>query len=193
MFKTTRPLFIALTVALLVPLVAWGGRVSLAGIDAKLDRLLAGPFTPASHVTLELRGLSTTVCPSGSGYVRLRLDGTRDTVEFDVPRNHTLFITDLSMTVADPSLDFIPGRMLTTDLRARNADGTEVRTVYLSSAVEITTNNENAVLYTRDVSVAGVAIGEGRYICANASTRSLMTLASHDVTNSILHGVLVAN
>lgn len=191
MLKTTRPLLIALGVALLVPLVAWAGRVSLAGIDAKLDRLLEGPYVPARHVTLELVPGVPTVCGTSFAYVRSFLDGTQDSVEFAVPRNATLFITDISMrTVGSPST-FVGGRVLYTKLIAVESDGSGLREVFQSSPVVITTESSNGSLGTRDVSIAGVAISEGRRVCPQAISVGETSGGVNSVIRSVLHGVLV--
>lgn len=184
------------SVALLALTLASGptaaDRVSLNDIDSKLDRLL-GPSHPSNHVTLVSQPLNGTVCSSDTAYVRVNLDGTRDTTEFIVPAGYTLLLHDVSWQARELPTDFIAGRVLRLGLNASNPNGTASQPVYYSPKVEITSANQSGLLGASESVTAGVAVGEGRIVCAVVVNSGQGTSSLNSVAESVLRGYLVEN
>lgn len=173
-----------------VPL-AQANRVSLAGIDEKLDRILAGPFSSTTHVTLRTAFDTVSSCTRDRAYHRVNLDGTFDSSEFVVPADHTLFLTDISFGVADSPTDLFSGRTLRLELRAQNADGGNIQIVYYSPKVDLTSANNGGRPGANESLTAGIAIGAGRVVCAEVSNSSQSSTAFNTVQESVLRGFLV--
>jgi hypothetical protein len=167
-------------------------RVSLAGMDAKLDQLL-NPFDPNRHVTLRAQGSQNTVCSWNRAFFQVNLDGTLGAAEFVVPAGFTLILYDFSWQAFDDPTTFTPGRTMRMALNTSTPTGSATQTVYYSPKVDITTANQFGRLGASESVTAGVAIGEGRIICASVSSASQNAAASHTVTETVLRGILMEN
>ena len=167
-------------------------RVTLSGIDSKLNRLLAGPFNLNNHVTLTSNFSSASPCTQDRAYFRVDPSGVVDSDEFVVPAGHTLFVTDVSWQAFGAPTDFIVGRTLVMSLLSRSPSGTS-RTVYFSPKIDITSANENGRLGNNESVTAGVLFNEGHKICASIGNFSQSGFAANTITSSVLRGFLVEN
>ena len=191
--SSTPFLRVALVVAAtLLSLNATAQRVSLSGIDAKLDRLLAGPFNLTNHVTLVSNFSTESACTQDRAYFRQNPAGDVDSNEFVVPAGHTLFITDISWQAFDNPTDFVVGRTLVMSLLSRSPSGL-LRTVYYSPKIDITTANQNARPGNNESVTAGVLFNEGHTVCASIGNFSQSAFAANTITSSVLRGFLVEN
>jgi len=169
-------------------------RTSLAGIEAKLDQLLAqGGGDLGNHVTLVDQFDADTVCPRDRSYVRLFPDGTTAPEEFIVPDGFLLVLHDISWQARDDPTAFVPGRTLRLVLIPTRPSGGSTRAVYVSPKVEITSANENALLGANETLTAGVVFAAGTHVCASVGNNSQTGFASNTVSTSILRGFLVPN
>jgi hypothetical protein len=167
-------------------------RVSLAGMDAKLDQLV-NPFDPARHVTLRVQSAPDTACSWDRAFFRVNLDGTLDANEFVVPAGLTLMLYDFSWQANDDPTTFSPGHTLRMSLSTSTPAGGAAQTVYYSTKIDITADNQFGRLGASESVRAGVAVGEGRIICANVSSSSQNSGSSHTVLETVLRGILMEN
>lgn len=167
-------------------------RVSLAGIDAKLDQLV-NPLDPNRHVTLRALSAQETVCSWDRAFLRVNLDGTLDADEFVVPAGFTLMLYDISWQAFDDPTTFSPGRTLRMALNTSTPSGSAAQTVYYSPKVDITTANQFGRPGASESVRAGVAVGEGRIVCASVSSAAQNAASSHTVSETVLRGILVEN
>jgi hypothetical protein len=183
------PVFLGL---MLICTPAAAERVSLTGIDAKLDQLI-NPFDPNRHVTLRIHSSLDTVCSWDRAFFRVNLDGSLNADEFVVPAGLTLMLYDISWQAFDDPTTFSPGRTLRMALNTSTPTGSAAQTVYYSPKIDITADNQLGRLGASESVRAGVAVGEGRIICANVSSASQNAGASHTLTETVLRGILMEN
>jgi hypothetical protein len=167
-------------------------RVSLAGIDAKLDQLL-NPIDPNRHVTIRASVYPDTACGRDRAFLRVNLDGTLDPDEFVVPNGFTLMLYDISWQAFAIPTSFVAGRTLRLALNTSTPAGNATQTVYFSPKIDITTTNQNSRPGASESLRAGVAIGEGRIVCANVSSSSQSGSSGHTVTEAVMRGILLEN
>lgn len=179
--------------ALLVvgPSPAHAQRVSLGGIDAKLDQILSGGAPVSGHVMLTAFSDAASFCSQDRGYRRVLPDGSLDSEEFLVPEGSTLILTDVSWRARPSPTSFTVGRTLSFRLLSVSPDGSSGASVYLSPPLSITPDNQTGRPGANETLVAGVAIGPGRHVCASVSSLSTSGFALNTLDESVLRGFLV--
>lgn len=189
-----RSLRIALLAALPLMLVdASAQRVSLSGIDAKLDQLVSGRFDPDSHVTLSLMAGDGTSCDDNLAYFRIGVDGIVAPDEFVVPAGHSLFITDVSWESFNSQSDRFTNSVLVMSLEAMDPNGDSAATVYHSPKIRITSDLRNGRLGESEAVASGILFGAGRIVCGSATTNQFFANPTETLQASILRGFLVPN
>ena len=184
--KTTPVRTPLLMAALGMTAAASTDRVSLNGIDAKLDQLLAARLNVSNHVTLKSQQSDTSNCGYDRAYHRVNLDGTTDSTGFVVPANHTLLLYDIEWEASRHPTQFYVGWVLMLWLIAMNPNGLGGQYVYYSPKIENTTRNQNGKLGASDSVTAGVAVGAGRIVCAYVTNSSQSGTGVNRVSSSIL-------
>ena len=144
----------------------------------------------ANHVELLVRG-GVTACVRSRAFYRKGMDGVVNSEEFVVPDDYALLITDISWVATVAPTSFIPGRSLRLTLQDADPNGANIELAFISSPVEITVENQFALLGGTDSLHTGILIGSGRIVCPNVTNNNQTSFSSNLMAQGFLRGKLV--